>query len=96
MNTFLDYLFVIALMGLILLPALVGQARERIIDRELREAELGRADLRRARVRQAELRAARSRSQISAPIPPRVTVSPKSRPRSRQDAGAVKATCNAG
>ncbi|WP_142213772.1 hypothetical protein [Streptomyces sp. SLBN-118] len=73
MNTFLDYLFVIALFGLILLPALVGQARERIVDRQLREAELGRADVRRARLLQAELREARRRSAASEPVGPPVS-----------------------
>ncbi|MEU8707137.1 hypothetical protein [Streptomyces sp. NPDC048565] len=39
MNTFLSYLSIAALFTLVLLPALVGFARERRIDRELREAE---------------------------------------------------------
>ncbi|MFI1395092.1 hypothetical protein [Streptomyces sp. NPDC020681] len=38
MNTFMAYLFVIALLALITLPSLVGYARERSIDRQLREA----------------------------------------------------------
>lgn len=42
MNTFLSYLSIAALFALVLLPALVGFARERRIDRELREAELRR------------------------------------------------------
>ncbi|MEU5655438.1 hypothetical protein ABZ802_07475 [Streptomyces sp. NPDC047737] len=42
MNTFLSYLSITALFALVLLPALVGFARERRIDRELREAELHR------------------------------------------------------
>lgn len=107
MNTFLEYLFVIALLGLILLPALVGNVRERIVDRQLREAELGRRDVRRARLLQAELREARRRSSTSAPVrasvrtpvrtpvPSRTIVSPKPTPVSRRDAAAVKAPCNA-
>ncbi|MFD9221971.1 hypothetical protein ACFWDI_18610 [Streptomyces sp. NPDC060064] len=39
MNTFLNYLFVLVLFGLITLPAFVGHARERAIDRQLRRAE---------------------------------------------------------
>ncbi|MFJ8748231.1 hypothetical protein ACIREO_02625 [Streptomyces sp. NPDC102441] len=39
MNTFLSYLSIAALFALVLLPALVGLARERRIDRELRDAE---------------------------------------------------------
>ncbi|MFD5136249.1 hypothetical protein ACFWMX_08380 [Streptomyces sp. NPDC058378] len=39
MNTFLSYLAVLVLFALVLLPALVGFARERRIDRALREAE---------------------------------------------------------
>ncbi|MEU0134220.1 hypothetical protein ABZ172_09325 [Streptomyces sp. NPDC006296] len=38
MNTFLSYLAVTALFALVLLPALVGLARERRIDRALRDA----------------------------------------------------------
>ncbi|MFE9722959.1 hypothetical protein ACFYQ5_05000 [Streptomyces sp. NPDC005794] len=38
MNTFLSYLVIAALFALVLLPALVGFARELRIDRELREA----------------------------------------------------------
>ncbi|MDF6018928.1 hypothetical protein [Streptomyces sp. JH34] len=38
MNTFLSYLAVAALFALVLLPALGGLARERRIDRELRDA----------------------------------------------------------
>ncbi|MFB4422046.1 hypothetical protein C5F59_013265 [Streptomyces sp. QL37] len=44
MNTFLSYLAVAVLFALVLLPALVGFARERRIDRELRDAQRGRAD----------------------------------------------------
>ncbi|WP_328668989.1 hypothetical protein OG905_14405 [Streptomyces sp. NBC_00322] len=103
MNTFFDYLFVIALFGLILLPALVGNVRERIVDRQLREAELGREDVRRARLLQAELREARRRSSTSAPVrtpvrtpvPSRTIVSPKSTPVPRRDAAAVKTPCTA-
>lgn len=39
MNTFLSYLVIAALFILVLLPALVGLARERHIDRQLRDAE---------------------------------------------------------
>ncbi|KQX81181.1 MULTISPECIES: hypothetical protein [Streptomyces] len=42
MNTFLSYLVIAALVALVLLPALVGHAQERRIDRQLREAERGR------------------------------------------------------
>ncbi|MFC8225442.1 hypothetical protein [Streptomyces sp. NPDC057287] len=42
MNTFLSYLAISALFALVLLPALVGFARERRIDRALREAQRGR------------------------------------------------------
>ncbi|MER5554977.1 hypothetical protein ABT001_25460 [Streptomyces sp. NPDC002793] len=38
MNTFMNYLAVAVLFALVLLPALVGLARERRIDRELRDA----------------------------------------------------------
>lgn len=38
MNAFLEYLFVIALFALITLPSLVGHARDRAVDRQLREA----------------------------------------------------------
>lgn len=43
MNTFLNYLGIAALFALVLLPVLVGVARERRIDRELREAERDRS-----------------------------------------------------
>lgn len=43
MNTFLDLLGISALIALVLLPAVLGIARERRIDRELREAEQDRA-----------------------------------------------------
>ncbi|MGW1493793.1 hypothetical protein [Streptomyces sp. NPDC002402] len=99
MNTFLEYLFVIALLGLILLPALLGNVRERIVDRQLREAELGREDVHRARLLQAELREARRRSSttppVRTPVPSRTIVNPKSTTASRRDAAAVKAPCNA-
>lgn len=39
MNTFLSYLVVFALAVLVLLPSLVGHARDRAIDRQLRQAE---------------------------------------------------------
>ncbi|WP_411088212.1 hypothetical protein [Streptomyces sp. 061-3] len=39
MNTFTNFLAVAALFALVLLPALIGLARERRIDRELRAAE---------------------------------------------------------
>ncbi|MER7724052.1 hypothetical protein [Streptomyces sp. NPDC096323] len=43
MNTFLNYLVVTAVFALFLAPVLVGIARERRIDRELREAERARS-----------------------------------------------------
>lgn len=43
MNTFLDLLGISALIALVLLPAVLGIARERRIDRELREAEQDRS-----------------------------------------------------
>ncbi|MFB7480791.1 hypothetical protein, partial [Streptomyces anulatus] len=42
MNTFLNYLVVAALFALVLAPVALGLARERRIDRQLREAERGR------------------------------------------------------
>lgn len=42
MNTFLNYLVVAALFALVLAPVALGVARERRIDRQLREAERGR------------------------------------------------------
>ncbi|CAM5684727.1 hypothetical protein [Streptomyces badius] len=39
MNTFLNYLVVAALFALVLAPAVLGFARERRIDRQLRDAE---------------------------------------------------------
>ncbi|MFD9809836.1 hypothetical protein ACFWZZ_06520 [[Kitasatospora] papulosa] len=39
MDTFLSYLVIAALFALVLLPALVGLARERRIDRALRDAQ---------------------------------------------------------
>ncbi|MFJ7490233.1 hypothetical protein ACIQZB_03105 [Streptomyces sp. NPDC097727] len=44
MNTFLNVLGTAALIALFLLPTLAGLARERRIDRELREAERERGD----------------------------------------------------
>ncbi|MFJ8883552.1 hypothetical protein ACIRJR_09075 [Streptomyces sp. NPDC102402] len=41
MNTFMSYLSIAALFTLVLLPALAGLARERRIDRALREAQRG-------------------------------------------------------
>ncbi|MEU4030958.1 hypothetical protein OG473_12475 [Streptomyces anulatus] len=41
MNTFLNYLVVAALFALVLAPVALGLARERRIDRQLREAERG-------------------------------------------------------
>ncbi|HWU06560.1 MAG TPA: hypothetical protein VN520_09290 [Streptomyces sp.] len=38
MNTFMSYLAVTALFALVLLPVILGLARERRIDRQLREA----------------------------------------------------------
>lgn len=80
MNTFLEYLFVIALYAPIALPALVGYARDRAIDRQLRQAELRQAGLREAGQPEARRRSA----------------SPKSRAWSRPDfeAPAVKAPCH--
>ncbi|NUW02910.1 hypothetical protein, partial [Streptomyces sp. CAI 127] len=43
MNLFLNYLVVAALFALVLLPTGLGIARERRIDRQLREAEWGEA-----------------------------------------------------
>ncbi|MFE7366401.1 hypothetical protein [Streptomyces anulatus] len=43
MNTFLNYLVVAALFTLVLAPVALGLARERRIDRQLREAERGEA-----------------------------------------------------
>ncbi len=42
MNTFLNYLAVAVLFALVLLPAVLGLAREHRIDRELRDAERSR------------------------------------------------------
>jgi hypothetical protein len=80
MNTFLEYLFVIALFALIALPSLVGYARDRAIDRQLRQAELRQAGPRQAALRQAGPRSA----------------SPKPRAWSRPDFGGapVKAPCH--
>ncbi|MFI5745207.1 hypothetical protein ACIBBE_04625 [Streptomyces sp. NPDC051644] len=44
MNTFPNVLGIAALFALVLLPTLLGLARERRIDRELREAERERGD----------------------------------------------------
>ncbi|MFH9609894.1 hypothetical protein [Streptomyces sp. NPDC017448] len=44
MNTFLNYLVVAALFALVLAPVAFGVARERRIDRQLREAERGRRE----------------------------------------------------
>ncbi|MGW4028007.1 hypothetical protein ACWEFL_01605 [Streptomyces sp. NPDC004838] len=41
MNTFLAALAVIALGGVVLLPSLLGHARDRAVDRQLRAAERG-------------------------------------------------------
>ncbi|MFD4245284.1 hypothetical protein ACFWP3_27405 [Streptomyces sp. NPDC058525] len=46
MNTLLNYLAVLALAALLLAPALYGTARERRIDRQLREAAAGRSEAR--------------------------------------------------
>jgi len=43
MNLFLDYLVVTALFALVLFPAAIGFARERRIDRQLRDAGRGEA-----------------------------------------------------
>ncbi|WP_097866105.1 hypothetical protein [Streptomyces sp. rh34] len=42
MNTFLNYLVVAALFAFVLAPVALGVARDRRIDRQLREAERGR------------------------------------------------------
>ncbi|MFG3392523.1 MULTISPECIES: hypothetical protein [Streptomyces] len=42
MNAFLNYLVIAALFALVLAPVAFGVARERRIDRQLREAERGR------------------------------------------------------
>ncbi|MER5464904.1 hypothetical protein ABT010_30330 [Streptomyces sp. NPDC002668] len=93
MNTFLNYLFVVALFGLITLPSFVGHARERAIDRQLREAEL-----REAEPLKSEPRRAVRRSSTGAPVPSRATVRANSGPSSRPapTTVAVKAPCNAG
>ncbi|WP_326655579.1 hypothetical protein [Streptomyces sp. NBC_01750] len=98
MNTFLNYLFVLALFGLITLPALVGHARERAIDRQLREAELREAEPLKAEPLKAEPRRAVRRSSTSAPVPSRATVRANSGSSSRPapTTVAVKAPCNAG
>ncbi|MFI1014068.1 hypothetical protein [Streptomyces sp. NPDC020965] len=41
MSALLDYLFVSVLLVLLALPSLIGHARERAIDRQLRDAERG-------------------------------------------------------
>ncbi|MEU9250910.1 hypothetical protein AB0D66_03570 [Streptomyces sp. NPDC048270] len=46
MNTLLNYLAVLAVAALLLAPALYGAARERRIDRQLREAAAGRSEAR--------------------------------------------------
>lgn len=43
MNTFLNYLVIAVVFALFLAPSLVGIARERRIDRQLREAERARS-----------------------------------------------------
>lgn len=108
MNTFLNYLFVIALFVLITLPALVGHARERAIDRQLREAELREAEPLKSEPLEseplkseplkAEPRRAVRRSSTSAPVPSRATVRANSGPSSRPapTTVAVKAPCNTG
>ncbi|MEW2084062.1 hypothetical protein [Streptomyces sp. NPDC005283] len=88
MNTFLNYLFVLALFGLITLPSLVGLARERAIDRQLREAELRKSEPREAEPLKTEPlkteplkteplktepRRAVRRSSTGAPVPSRAT-----------------------
>lgn len=68
MNTFLEYLFVIALYALIALPALVGYARDRAIDRQLRQAGLREAGQPEARRRSASPKSrAWSRPDFEAP-----------------------------
>ncbi|MFH9268915.1 hypothetical protein ACH4KN_32350 [Streptomyces sp. NPDC017546] len=44
MNTFLNYLVVAALFAFVLAPVALGVARDRRIDRQLREAERGRRE----------------------------------------------------
>ncbi|MEU9233271.1 hypothetical protein [Streptomyces subrutilus] len=61
MNTLLNYLAVLAVAALLLAPALYGTARERRIDRQLREAAAGRSQARGAdRVREAQKSSSRS------------------------------------
>ncbi|MFF0060611.1 hypothetical protein ACFYRC_03510 [Streptomyces sp. NPDC005279] len=108
MNTFLNYLFVLALFGLITLPSLVGLARERAIDRQLREAELRKSEVRDAGPLnteplktgplKTEPRRAVRRSSTGAPVPSRATDRANSGPSSRPapTTVAVKAPCNAG
>jgi hypothetical protein len=96
MNTFLEYLFVLALFGLVVLPSLIGHARDRAIDRQLRQAELRQAELRPAEQPEAELPEAERRSSTRAAIPSRMAAGPNSSPRSRPATAAVKAPCRAG
>lgn len=49
MNTFLSLLAALALAALVLAPSLYGVARERRIDRQLREAAAGRSKVRAVR-----------------------------------------------
>ncbi|MFD7262636.1 hypothetical protein [Streptomyces sp. NPDC059874] len=49
MNTLVNYLVVLAVAALLLGPSLYGIARERGIDRQLREAAAGRSEIRGAR-----------------------------------------------
>ncbi|MEU5398434.1 hypothetical protein ABZ348_03945 [Streptomyces sp. NPDC005963] len=41
MHTFLGYLIVMGLLALLVLPSLIGHARDRAVDRQLRAAERG-------------------------------------------------------
>lgn len=56
MNTLLNYLVVLAAAVLLLGPSLYGTARERRIDRQLREAAAGRSE----KVREAQKSSSRS------------------------------------
>ncbi|MCJ0871425.1 hypothetical protein [Streptomyces sp. AP-93] len=51
MNTFLDYLVVLAVAALLLAPALYGAARERRVDRQIRAAAERRREQQRAPAR---------------------------------------------
>ncbi|MGP3688385.1 hypothetical protein ACTVZO_27425 [Streptomyces sp. IBSNAI002] len=61
MNTFVNYLAVLAVAALLLAPALYAAARERRIDRQLRKAAAGRSEARETgRARKAQKSSSRS------------------------------------